>query len=245
MCEFNVYINFNVSKNPEKIKNSHLNNDIYTPCYIPSEKFINKQIVIKNLKSGDKIDFFEKECSFELEELLENKTKTKKDTNSIVNYDIGIEFYPINFDKNNEIVFITLCNIEKMENEKHNYGLKCEIQRLKTNTCFIDLFDIFNSALESGECLICCTRLRNTIFLPCHHSCTCNLCAHSLKMRNNPCPICKNDIDDLVILEVQGDKLKPENYDIHEEKNEDIEELDSEGMDDIGALNNVEDRSDN
>ena len=32
-------------------------------------------------------------------------------------------------------------------------------------------------------------------------------------MRNNPCPICKNDIDDLLILETEDDKkaIEPEN----------------------------------
>ena len=78
---------------------------------------------------------------------------------------------------------------------------------------WIDMYDVFNCALDTGECLICCSALRNTIFLPCKHSCTCNSCAHSLRMRNNPCPICKNDIDDLLILETEDDKkaIEPEN----------------------------------
>lgn len=75
------------------------------------------------------------------------------------------------------------------------------------------MHEVFNCGLDTGECLICCSALRNTIFLPCKHSCTCNSCAHSLRMRNNPCPICKNDIDDLLILETEDDKkaIEPEN----------------------------------
>ena len=68
------------------------------------------------------------------------------------------------------------------------------------------MFDIFNCALDSGECLICCTELRNTVFLPCKHSCTCNTCAHSLRMRNSTCPICKKPINDLLIIDVEEDK---------------------------------------
>ena len=45
-----------------------------------------------------------------------------------------------------------------------------------------------------NECEICCTFKRNTIFLPCKHSYACSSCAHSLRMRNNPCPIFRNGI---------------------------------------------------
>ena len=77
--------------------------------------------------------------------------------------------------------------------------------------------NIYNSSLDNGECLICCTNLRNTVFLPCKHACTCNTCAHSLKMRNNPCPICKNPIKDLLILEVDDVKNLVVNNNLEEQ----------------------------
>ena len=103
---------------------------------------------------------------------------------------------------------------------------------------WLDIHDVYNSSLDTGECLICCSAYRNTVFLPCNHSCTCNTCAHSLKMRNNPCPICKNQIKDLLILEVD-EKVKPINI---------VDEFDDDKKDDIidvnegnfNALNNNE-----
>ncbi len=101
---------------------------------------------------------------------------------------------------------------------------------------WIDIHDIYNSSLDNGECLICCTNLRNTIFLPCYHACTCNTCAHSLKMRNNPCPICKNPIKDLLILEVDE---KVNNINLNLDIKDDKNELqNSEGID-VKDNNNI------
>ena len=85
-----------------------------------------------------------------------------------------------------DMAFCTLCKIITEDNELHGNEIKVELHRLRAHGMWIDLYDVFNCALETGECLICCSALRNTIFLPCKHSCTCNTCAHSLKMRNNP-----------------------------------------------------------
>ena len=99
---------------------------------------------------------------------------------------------------------------------------------------WIDLHDIYNSSLERGECLICCSISTNTIFLPCNHACTCNSCAHSLKMRNSPCPICKKQINDIVILEVD-EKLKEIN---NEEKKEEIIDIHEDNINIINNNNN-------
>ena len=87
---------------------------------------------------------------------------------------------------------------------------------------WIEVHDIFDCSLDNGECLICCAALRNTIFLPCYHSCTCNMCAHSLKMRNNSCPICKNPINDLLILETDDNKNAVTSSDVNELNNNEI-----------------------
>ena len=138
-------------------------------------------------------------------------------------YDMIIEFVPIfeeesNDTNINEILFYSFCKILNEENSlsssnliesisipnlTQNWKIKVEAQKLRTQNIWLDIYEVFNSALEGGECLICCHNIRNTLFLPCKHSCTCQNCAHSLRMRNNPCPICKNSIDDLVIIDIE------------------------------------------
>ena len=208
LCNFNLYINFNVAKN-QKCKRSLLPSGEYTPSYSPSKDFENSTIKLENLEKGQNVHFLDKLASFDIEFLMQHRTDEAN------TFDIAIEMIPIleGDQSGNEIVFVTLCKIVTEENEAHNHKIKAELQRLKTQNMWIDMYDVFNCALDTGECLICCSALRNTIFLPCKHSCTCNSCAHSLRMRNNPCPICKNDIDDLLILETEDDKkaIEPEN----------------------------------
>ena len=206
LVNFNCYINFEVSKNKSKplVPKELPNSDNYVLSYIPSDSFVSKSISIKNLPKGENKEFFEKEAVIDIDYFKSNKSQDKKDNEQI--YDVSIELVPIfeeNENKNkNEIVYVSLCNLEQEDIERHPHSLKIELQKLKTYGMWIDLHDIYNSSLDNGECLICCTNLRNTIFLPCKHACTCNTCAHSLKMRNNPCPICKIQIKDLLIIEV-------------------------------------------
>ena len=144
-----------------------------------------------------------------------------------------------NLKNQNEIVFVSLCNLEQNEIENHPHSIKIELQKLKTYGMWIDIHDIYNSSLENGECLICCSALRNTIFLPCRHACTCDTCAHSLKMRNNPCPICKKAIKDLLILDVD----EQNNFKQNLNTNDDIENNDENNLlisDNNNAINNNE-----
>ena len=155
---------------------------------------------------------------------------------------MSIELVPIwENGNNNEVVFVSLCTFEQEEIGKHPHSLKIEQQKLKTFGMWIDIHDIYNSSLDTGECLICCSTFRNTIFLPCNHACTCNTCAHSLKMRNNPCPICKNPIKDLLILEVD-EKVKTINIeeDFEQYKKEDILDVQEEIKENNENNNNIE-----
>ena len=204
LVDFNCYINFEVTKNvskplaPKEIPNS----DNYILSYLPSNNFVSKSIAIKNLPKGENMEFFEKDAIIDIDYFKSNKSQIADPNHPT--YDVCIELVPI-FDENekNEVVFVSLCKLEQQEDlERHPHSFKIETQKLKTFGMWIEIHDIYNSSLDNGECLICCTNLRNTIFLPCKHACTCNTCAHSLKMRNNPCPICKNQIKDLLILEV-------------------------------------------
>ena len=217
LVNFNCYINFEVSKNPSKpLAPKELpNSDNYILSYIPSDNFVAKSIAIKNLPKGENKEFFEKDAVIDIDYFKTNKSQNKNNNDQI--YDLSIELVPI-FEENennnkNEIVYVSLCNLEQEDIERHPHSLKIELQKLKTYGMWIDIHDIYNSSLDNGECLICCTNLRDTIFLPCKHACTCNTCAHSLKMRNNPCPICKNPIKDILIIQVDEKVNNINNFD--------------------------------
>ena len=229
LVDFDLYINFNVQLNKQGKKTllPNTNENQHLLSYVPSQNFQSKGITFKNLPKGENIPFFEPQAFIDINyfdnnkisnpETLSNNGDNNSENKENINkkdlyYDICIEMFPI-FDENsqenkdkNEISLITLCKIVIEENETHHHIIRCELQRLKTYNIYINMFDIFNCALDSGECLICCTELRNTVFLPCKHSCTCNTCAHSLRMRNSTCPICKKPIDELLIIDVEEDK---------------------------------------
>jgi hypothetical protein len=229
---FDINIYFNASKiQQDKIQNSKSNlinddneqkiitisreddEDDYDSNYFyykPSKNFKNKKISIKNSPKGQNIKFLDRSAIIDTKYFMGNKIEIED------SYDVIIEFVPIFEDDPNhanEIIFYSFC---KLVYEESNTGsnnnivrsvssawkIKVEMQKLRTQNVWLDIYEVFNSALENGECLICCHNMRNTLFLPCKHSCTCQNCAHSLRMRNNPCPICKNSIDDLVIVEV-------------------------------------------
>ena len=237
---FNCYINFEVSKNPLKELNPKqlLGDEDYVLAYAPSLALESKKILIKNLPKGEGMEFFEKEAAIDIDYFKSNKSEEHEQPT----FDMSIELVPIWEEVNhNEVVFVSLCNFEQEEIGKHPHSLKVEQQKLKTFGMWLDIHDIYNSALDSGECLICCTAYRNTVFLPCNHSCTCNTCAHSLKMRNNPCPICKNQIKDLLILEVD-EKVKPIN--IVEENGEDNNIIDVH-EENANILNNTNENNEN
>ena len=253
LVNFNCYINFEVSRNPAKplVPKEITNSDNYILSYIPSDKFVSKSIVIKNLPKGGNMEFFEKEAAIDIDYFKENKIENiinEQNKNDI--YDVSIELVPI-FDETennkNEVVFVSLCTLETNEIERHPHSLKIELQRLKTFGMWIDIHDIYNSSLDNGECLICCSNLRNTIFLPCRHACTCNTCAHSLKMRNNPCPICKNPIKDLLILDVD-EKSNIINYNndnnIDEGKNGNIIEINDKNNNILNNISNNDNMAD-
>ncbi len=175
----------NSNKNDKKITNDRL-------YYIPSQNFLNNGKIVKfpNCPKGQGKKFFETRGSIFMPEYNE----LKKDEDDM--YDLVIEFKIASSksSNSNDVCFYTLCRFTSDGNNANNGNetkIKTEMQRLKSHSMWFDIQEIFNSALESGECLICCSAPHNTIFLPCNHTCTCQTCAHSLRMRNNPCPICK------------------------------------------------------
>jgi len=98
LVNFNCYINFEVSKNPAKplVPKDITNSDNYILSYIPSDKFVSKSIVIKNLPKGGNMEFFEKDAAIDIDYFKENKidnTINEQNKNDI--YDVSIELVPI------------------------------------------------------------------------------------------------------------------------------------------------------
>ena len=218
LFDLDCYINFNVT---EKSDISEKNKN-YKLSYTPSDNFIDKGIYIKGLKNGENQEFYNKEAFIDMKNYYEEKNENQN------SFDICIEFVPLfppespEIADNNEIVFVTLCNFERHQDE-NTYLIKCVKQRIRTHKIWIDLFDIFDTSLDGGLCLICCSEKRNTIFLPCKHACCCNKCGSEIKYRFKPCPICKTPIDDLLIVNSDEKKIKIEN----EEDNIDSENFDN------------------
>ena len=268
IINFNCYINFNVKENLQR--NNLKQKDDYELFYIPTDKFVEKNIVINNLQKGKNQEFYYKDVFLDFDYFEQNTTRIKeehdeyeeeeeeeddddnnnnnnnnqiienkanideqnKENESLINnnneninyneenknnnneindneyeeiYDIGIEFIPYyeedsddfkqNKDKN-EIVLISLFNIDKKENNE--IEIKCVLQKLKKHNYFFELKDIYDGAGNNGKCVICYTNNRNTIFLPCRHSSCCQNCSGTLMPK--VCPLCKENIQDIICL---------------------------------------------
>jgi hypothetical protein len=185
-------LNTNNNKN-----NNEITRNLNNLAYLPSDNFLSKIININNCQKGHNIRFSERLAVIDMSYYIQNKLELEN------SFDVVIEMVPLFSNRSintneNQILFLTLCKLT-LEGDPNIpnplYRIKTELQRLKSQGMWLDVYDVFNSARESGECLICCSNIRNTLFLPCKHSCCCSNCSHSLRMRNFPCPICKNSIN--------------------------------------------------
>ena len=302
LLTFNCYINFNVKKNTER--NNLKQKDDYELCFIPTDKFVEKNIVINNLSKGKNQEFYNEKAFLDFEYFEQNSTRRKEESgdyeeeeeeddddddidninnvevvegvnkteqneenealinmnnnnqnntnnnneveNNINNeeyeeyediYDIGIEFVPcyekdsIEYEQNkenNEIIFISLFNIEKKENNE--IDIKCVMQKLKKHNYYFEIKDIYDGSGNNGKCIICYTNNRNTIFVNCGHSCCCKNCADALLPKI--CPLCKNIIEDIICLKKDlvnniSENDKDKNIIENNEKNKDNEPIKS------------------
>ncbi|KAK2192439.1 hypothetical protein NP493_31g03001 [Ridgeia piscesae] len=58
--------------------------------------------------------------------------------------------------------------------------------------------ELVSFAEHEHDCAICMDRHRDCLLCPCHHMVTCSECAKSLLNRNDACPICRNDITEII-----------------------------------------------
>ena len=230
LVNLDCYINFNASQKSNQL-HKHDKRE-HNLSYSPSLNLANKGIIIKNLPSGENVEFSNEKAFIDINDYFNIKT----DSNST--YDLCIEFVPIfppgspELSDNNEIIFVSLCNFEK-HRENNSYEIKCHLQRLRTHGMWIDFHDIFDSSLDGGLCLVCCSVIRNTIFLPCKHAACCDHCGSEIKLRFKPCPICKTPIDDLLIIDSDEKKYEGNILDIDDENNIDEENNNNNGENNI------------
>ncbi|XP_024020192.1 probable E3 ubiquitin-protein ligase LUL4 [Morus notabilis] len=60
----------------------------------------------------------------------------------------------------------------------------------------------FDDSEPGKECVICMMEPKNTAVLPCRHMCMCSDCAKALRARSNKCPICRQLIQELIVINV-------------------------------------------
>lgn len=196
LLNFNCFINFKVKKNPSKKNLTNVINsspEKYELSYISNHQ----SIIIKNLPKGENLQFFEKEAFIDIDEF--NKDIIGDEGKE---FDISIEMVPIleknseDYKNKNEIIFVNLSNLFV-----HNghYEIKTMKQEFKSLGLWFNLYDVFDSS-NNGICLICYNKKCNTIILPCKHSFACVLCANHIKQNEKRCPICKNEVDDVIII---------------------------------------------
>jgi len=47
---------------------------------------------------------------------------------------------------------------------------------------------------DDRTCVVCLEVIKNVVFLPCKHLCTCSKCALTILKSSNACPICRTKI---------------------------------------------------
>jgi len=202
-CDRTVYANiyFNTEFNPS-------NKD--TP-FIPSPPFINKTINIC-FQAGQNVKFQDPNLKMDMEYFIRNRVYDKK------LIDLILELYVM--DDNRQFVECTLatfCSIT-FKPGTYDYKIKYLYQKVKVRgSQWYHIEDIYGLTTEDNLCSICCVNPRNTFFLPCKHSYTCQECAILIRAKDDKCPICREKISDSVIL--KNVNANPENINENEDNN--------------------------
>jgi len=185
-CDRIVYANiyFNTEFNP---------NNADLP-FKPSPPFEDKTIKIW-FPAGENVKYQDPNLKIDMEYFIRNRVYDKKLT------DLILEFYVM--DQNKQFVECTLatfCSIT-FKPGTSDYKIKYLFQKVKVRgSQWYHIEDVYGLTTEDNLCNICCVNPRNTFFLPCKHSYTCQDCAILIRGKDDRCPICRNKIKDSVIL---------------------------------------------
>lgn len=185
-CETTIYANFyfNAEFTPTN------NNSIFTP----SEPF--KQNTLKIwLPPGQNKKFQDPSLKIDVDYFLKNRVYSRK------NIDLIIELYVMDGSGQNiECTLATFCSIT-FKPGTNDFKIKYLYQKYRVRgSQWYDIEDIYGLTSEDNLCEICCTNPRNTFFLPCKHSYTCQECAILIRSKDDKCPICRQKVTDSVIL---------------------------------------------
>ena len=185
-CERTIYANFyfNAEFNPT-------NNNC---MFIPSEPFQNKTIKIW-FPSGEKTKFQDANLKIDVDYFLNNRVYDRKLT------DLIMEFYVMDDSRQNVECILVIFSSIIFKPGTDEFNIKYLGQKVKVRgSDWYTVEDIFGLTSEDKLCEICCTNPRNTFFLPCKHSYTCQDCAILIRSKDDKCPICRQKITDSVVL---------------------------------------------
>lgn len=185
-CDRTIYANFyfNAEFTPSN------NNSMFTP----SEPF--KQNTLKIwLPPGQNKKFQDPSLKIDVDYFLKNRVYSRK------NIDLIIELYVMDGSGQNiECTLATFCSIT-FKPGTNDFKIKYLYQKYRVRgSQWYDIEDIYGLTSEDNLCEICCTNPRNTFFLPCKHSYTCQECAILIRSKDDKCPICRQKVTDSVIL---------------------------------------------
>ena len=184
-CDRTIYGNFyfNAEFTPEN-KNS---------MFTPSDPFKDKLIKIW-FPAGKNTKFQDPNLKIDVDYFLRNKIYNNKKLTDMV-----MELY-VTDGQNIECILATFCSII-FKPGTNDFTLKYLRQKVKVrDSQWYDIEDVYGLTTEDNLCEICCTNPRNTFFLPCKHSYTCQDCAILIRSKDDKCPICRQKITDSKVL---------------------------------------------
>ena len=185
-CDRTIYGNFyfNASYNPSNTEE----------VFIPSEAFYDKTIKIW-FPPGKEQKFQDPNLKINAEYFVKNKVYSRK------LIDLVMEFYVYDDTKQNvQCILAIFCGIT-FKPGTSDFNLKCLMQKVKVSgSDWYDVEEIYGLTTDENICEICCTNPRNTFFLPCKHSYTCQECSILIRAKDDKCPICRQNITDSVVL---------------------------------------------
>jgi hypothetical protein len=185
-CDRTVYANFYL--------NTEFNPSNKEAPFIPSPPFVDKTINIW-FPAGENVKFQDPNLKIDMEYFIRNRIYDKK------LIDLILEFYVMDDTKQFvECILAIFCSIT-FKPGTNDYKIKYLYQKVKVKGSeWYHLEDVYGLTTEDNLCNICCVNPRNTFFLPCKHSYTCQECAILIRAKDDKCPICRQKITDSVIL---------------------------------------------
>lgn len=192
------YITFEYTCDRTCYANFYFNAE-FTPSsqemFTPSEPFKNKVIKIW-FPEGKNTKFQDPSLKIDVDYFLKNKINDRKKY-----FDLIIELYVMDGSRQNVECILAFFFSITFKPNTNDYKLKYLCQKVKVkNSQWYNIEDIYGLTSEDNLCEICCTNPRNTFFLPCKHSYTCQECAILIRTKDDKCPICREKISDSVVL---------------------------------------------